>query len=273
MKQLQERVYTKAEIADFLSINVKDKNFKRNVENTLKKWGYDFEYPPYSKTITITYVPEGENKLAEILIREYNLDVQIDTESFACFLHAFNYIEGFYSMPWGERQTLIKDVYGIDVNEKTLRNWANKLMAAGALVKTNIDKTYWKSTRISESEMYREETTKEEFVAFYKYRNEEYKKNIVALITTGNEDLQEVKKKAYGEAHKAAMRKFDNWCFYSCKSFLLSSFDDKCLTEIFEIVEEIAPCIAEWKAQEDYEKAQAVKAEIDRIISSGEFYF
>ena len=58
MKQLEERVYTKAEMAEILGINPKDKNFKRNVENTLTKWGYDYEFPPYSKTITITYIPD-----------------------------------------------------------------------------------------------------------------------------------------------------------------------------------------------------------------------
>ena len=277
MIQLQEKVYSKNELADILGINAKDKNFKRNLVNTLTKWGYGFEFPPYSKTITITYVPEGENKLTEILVREYGIDIQVNAVEFACFLHAFTYIDGFVSMPWGEREEKLKEVYGIEVCDKTLRNWGNKLLAAGTLMKSDYDKTYWKSTKISDETTIREPASREEYIAYYKYKSEQYKTNLVNLISTGAEDFSAVKAEAYKQAHIAAMGKFGGWCYYTCKSLLLSAFDDKSLIEILEIVEEIAPYVASWKEKEDFEMKQKIKAEIERYKAlaenSNQFYF
>lgn len=45
MNQLEQRFYERSEIADITSANPEDsKHFKRNVENTLTKWGYGFEW-------------------------------------------------------------------------------------------------------------------------------------------------------------------------------------------------------------------------------------
>ena len=280
MVQLEEKTYTKAELGQILGFNAKDKNFKRNVENTLKKWRYEYEFPPYSKTITITYVPEGEDKLAELLVREYGLDVQTEAADFACFIHAFNYIEGFHSMPWAERTRVISETYGVNVCDKTLRNWANKLLADGVIMKNDYQKTYWKSAKISSIETIREPAEKSEFVAFYKYRSEEYRKNINKLIMEESVELDKVRAEAYRLAHFAAMSKFGGWCYYSCKSFELSAFDDKSLQEIFEIVEEIAPCFIDYKEQEDrelelvqQEKERQVQQEINQKINNNEFVF
>lgn len=267
MEQLQERVYTKAEIADFLGINVKDKNFKRNVENILNKWGYCFEYPPYSKTITITYVPEGENKLAEILIREYGIDTQVDSFEFACFLHAFNYVDNYDSMPWGERARVLKDIYGVEVCDKTLRNWANKLLATNALTKIDSVKSYWRSYKISQTETIRETANKEDYIAFFKYRYDAYIKHIKEAIIKGDEDLQNIKSKCYTSAHIDTMNKFGGWCYYSCKSFMLSAFDDKYFTEIMEIVNDIAPIAIEYKQKEDLELLE-IRKQIETNIQN-----
>lgn len=279
MEQLKEQVYTKAEMAEVLGLNPKDKNFKRNVENTLKKWGYEFEFPPYSKTITITYVPVGEDKLAELLIREYGIDVQVDAAEFACFLHAFNTVDGFISMPWGERQSAMKEVYGVDVCDKTLRNWANKLFSSGTLMKCS-EKTYWKSAKISETETMREPVEKGEFIEFYKYRREQQAKLIADKYMNGRNDGENIIKESWSEAHFATMRKFGGWCYFSCKTILLSAFDDKDLSEVFELVDDIAPCFVEYKQKEDAELAEArkqaqakVNAEIAYRTQKGEFIF
>lgn len=274
MIQLEQKIYTKAEIAEILGINIKDSHFKRNVENTLTKWGYEYEYPSYSKTITIKYVPCAEDKLSEILIREYGLDIQINPTEFACFIHAFNNIDGFVSMPWGERVEQLKEKYGIEICDKTLRNWTNKLIAAGAIIKSDYNKTYWKSTKITDTYTIRERATREEFSDYYKYKNEVYKNNIAELIITGNEDLQKVKAEAYKQAHIAAMNKFNGWCYYSCKSFELSAFDENSLAEVFEIVEDIAPWVVEYKNNELAAAKEKVNYEIaNLIVSEKDFYF
>lgn len=258
MKQLEARVYSKAEIGELLGLNPKDKNFKRNLENTLKKWGYQYEFPPYSKTITITYIPDGEFKLAEILVREYGIDIQINAVEFACFLHAFNNVDNFVSMPWGERAKVMLDFYGVEVCDKTLRNWANKLFSSGTLMKS-CEKTYWKSAKISCSETLREPVEKSEFVEFYKYRSEQQSKAITEMVMAGRTDYENIKKESWTAAHFAAMKKFEGWCYFSCKTILLSAFDDKDLAEIFELVEEIAPdCIA-LKQEEDAALAELME--------------
>ena len=279
MIQLQKKVYTKAEMAEILGINLKDKNYKRNVENTLNKWGYGYEFPPYSKTITIISIPEGESKLAELLIRDYGIDIQINAVEFACFLHAFNNIDNFISMPWGERSKAMRDFYGVEVCDKTLRNWANKLFTAGTLMKCS-EKTYWKSAKISESETMREPVEKSEFVDFYKFRREQQSAEMAKMFMEGRTDYDNIKKESWTAAHFAAMNKFGGWCYFSCKTILLSAFDDKDLAEIFELVEDIAPCLIEIKQKEDAELAELrrqaqerVQAEIAARTRNGEFIF
>lgn len=41
----------------------------------------------------------AEARLTEIRIRQYDLDVQINSYAFSCFITAFSDIEGFVSMP------------------------------------------------------------------------------------------------------------------------------------------------------------------------------
>ncbi len=279
MIQLENRAYPKVEMAELLGLDPKNKNFKRAVETTLTSWGYKYEFPPYSKTITITYIPEGEDKLAELLIRDYGIDVRTNPVEFACFLHAFNHIDGFISMPWGERAKAMADCYGVEVCDRTLRNWANKLFTSGTLMKC-AEKTYWKSAKISDTETLREPVEKSEFSEFYKYRREAQSKAMADMILAGRTDYEEIRKESWTQAHFAAMNEFKGWCYFSCKTILLSAFDDKDLAEIFELVEEIAPILIEGKRRDDEimnqlrkQKELEVQAEIARLTQNGEFIF
>ena len=57
MQQLECKTYSRAEIAELLSVNPKDsKHFKRNVETKLQNWGYGYEYN--TQSILITSKPE-----------------------------------------------------------------------------------------------------------------------------------------------------------------------------------------------------------------------
>lgn len=280
MEQLEIRVYSKPELGEILGIDPKDKNYKRKVETALTNWGYEYEYPAYSKTITITSAPSGEYKLAELLIREYGIDVRINPIEFACFIHAFNYVDGFESMPWGERQKMLYDFYGIEVCERTLRNWANKLFTSGTLAKTE-EKTYWRSAKISDTETMREQVEREDFVAFHKYRGEQRKIKIAEMVAAGHTDIDYIRKESWNEAHLATMNKFGGWTYYPCKTILLSAFDENDLKTIFDLVNDIAPIAIELKEQEDAEAAElraAIQAKVQydiahNNISADEFYF
>ena len=73
MTQLEARFYPRSEIAEITGRDPADsKHFKRNIENTLSKWGYGFDY--MREGVTITHIPSTpEERLKEILVREYSV--------------------------------------------------------------------------------------------------------------------------------------------------------------------------------------------------------
>ena len=67
------------------------------------KWGYGYDWTRGGATIT--YVPNTpQEKLKEILIRRFRLNIQVDMYAFACFITAFTDVPGFDCMPWKVRE-------------------------------------------------------------------------------------------------------------------------------------------------------------------------
>lgn len=159
------------------------------------------------------------------MIRDYKLDVQIDVVAFACFIHAFSTIGGFESMPWQERSNQMQEHYNILVSEKTLRSWSAKLINTNTINKSKVNTFCWCSYKIDG------ETIRE--------------------LVTGNKELEETKLEYY-RFRKGLLKTF-SWketqevlwqrfgcCFYYCKSFVLSAFDDiGNAQEVYELIEEI----------------------------------
>ena len=115
MQQLELREYTRAEIAEVLSVNLKDSNhFAERVKDKLDKWGYGYDYS--RRAVTIISKPEtSAARLKEIVIRSFGMDIQVDAVQFACFLAAFTDIEGFETMPWEERAIVYYKRYGVTI--------------------------------------------------------------------------------------------------------------------------------------------------------------
>lgn len=243
MQQLETKFYSRAEIAEELELNINDsKHFKRNLENKLVKWGYSFEYS--RKGVLITRAPETANeKLAEILIREYDLDIQIDTYAFACFITAFEEIEIFESMPWGEREKAMKYAYGVTVTDRTLRNWANKLFKTGTLAKSN-ETTCWR-TRFIGGEPFREwvngiEEMEQEMSDAFAFRKKAANDYISNAVASGRKDYKEIRAEAWKVANSLVWKEY-GCCYYTCKTIKPGAFDKtKHLQEIYELVREIA---------------------------------
>ena len=106
----------------------------RKEKQEKEKGSYEYEYS--RSGVEITGKPEtAEERLREILIRKLNLDVQVDAYAFACFICAFTDIGSFDSMPWEERAELMKYKYGVDVSDRTLRNWCRKLISSNIIQK------------------------------------------------------------------------------------------------------------------------------------------
>ena len=217
-------------MAQVLSIKL-DGNFKRNVENTLSKWGYKYNYSRNS--IEITSAPEGAAaRLTEIMIREFKLDIQIDSLAFAYFIHAFGEIDGFGAMPWGEREEMLKSCYGISFSERTLKSWAAKLVERGILTK-NGERCCWRTIKDTLGNSIRELVTGDTEVeaearAYFLERLELVKKY-------GNT------KESWERAFKELWNKY-GCCYYYCKGFNLVAYDNYTaglFQEIYELVEEI----------------------------------
>ena len=147
-----------------LGVNAADSShFKRNVENKLKTWGYGYDYARAGVTILRRPALPAE-RLKELLIRKLGLDVQINPVAFALFVAAFTDIEGFSSMPWGEREKVLYERCGVAVDEKTLRNWFSKLIKNDIALKSE-ETTYWRTDIIGKVKA-RSPATKEEFLSY-----------------------------------------------------------------------------------------------------------
>lgn len=240
MKQLEKRFYTREEIAEILSVNPADtSHYKRNVEAKLQKWGYSYEYAKQGTTI-IRQPETPEERLKELLIRKWKIDVQVDAVAFACFIRAFWDIEGFDSMPWAERERLMFEKYGYSVCERTLRNWCSKLLSRNCMAQYK-RASCWKTFR--ENGIKRRipvEPGDEEMEAYFCRRSELLQAETVNLMQQGK-PLGEAKKLAWDIACADLWQEFHCY-YYSCKGFTLNGIDcegDGALYEIYELSWEI----------------------------------
>lgn len=241
MKQLELRSYPRAEIAEVLSVNINDsKHFKRNVENKLSKWGYGYDYD--TPAVEILSKPETpEERLSELLIREYGIDVQTNPILFAYYITAFWDIEGFNCMPWAERANAYYKQYSIWVDDRTMRNWNSRLISRGVIVKS-IQGIAWKTVILS-GKKYRtkvEEEDKEDMQHFFNRRWELVKENLTKYVKQGLPQ-KAAKNEAWSAAYKILWQDY-SCCYYYCKDFMLTAFtddDEETLYAIYELVEEI----------------------------------
>lgn len=235
MEQLEEKTYSKTEICEILGIDPNDsKHYKRNVETKLTKWGYGFLYT--SKAITITKKPAtNSDRLKELLIRRLDLDIQINPFHYACFICAFQDIDGFESMPWAERETEIEKKYGIRVSSRTLRNWCSKLIQKELVAKTE-EKTYWKTS-------YANGQSVRTFIQRNDPQLRKYFKKKNNFLTEFRKDAlrrgmspKEAERIAWKQAMEFLWAEF-RCCYYSCKSLLFNAFETEDAPFFQEVVE------------------------------------
>lgn len=240
MKQLQKQFYGRQEIAELLKVDINDnKHFKRNIENKLTKWGYSYEYS--RKGVEITRQPEtAEERLSEIIIREYDLDIQIEITEFANFIYLLLVDEEFVSMPWGKRVEYMKEQLDLDISESTLKRWAKKLLDMNLVAKDKISRTYW-ATFYIDGEKQRvpvdNEDTEKAMCAYMEYRNQKKNEFVENGKRKGRKDYGKLNSDAWKYAMGEAWEKFHT-CYYSCGSLCLNAIGEEA-QEIFELVEEV----------------------------------
>lgn len=214
MEQLKLGFYSRTEIAAVLEVNLSDsKHFKRNITNKLLNWGYSFEYS--LKGVKITRVPTTpREKLAEIALREFDLDIRVDAYAFSVFIYSFNNYTDFTSMPWGERVKSLEEGFGVFVPERTLKRWCSWLINAGIICRDFNERTKWITYGTEHKrEKIDGNPSLEEFAKQY----EEDKQELLLRYT--NLNIKEKWKKIF----------FVLWskynCFiYSCKGFKMPRF-------------------------------------------------
>lgn len=268
MEQLELKYYNRQELAEIIGIDSKDKNYARKVKDTLDKWGYQFD--KYScKGLTIVKQPTTpEERLNEIFNRYYNIDIRTDIYGMACFLYMLAYDEAFQSMPWAVRAEELRSEFGVSVDERTLRNWANKLMNRDMVAKFNSDKTAWISYKV-EGETFREmitgdEALEEQARTYFKKRNQyrkEYKEREV--LENNREDYEKINSESWSFAMKTLWDEF-HCCYYYCPSFYLNAIGEHA-QEIFEIIDAIGSRQAPYVYEPKCIAAQ--------VPESGEFVF
>lgn len=80
------------------------------------------------------------------MIREYGVDIQVDTRAFVIFFYVLSQdIDGFASMPWAKRARYLKEIWHVEVSEFTLRKWCAVFIDNENAIKDRETKTYWKT--------------------------------------------------------------------------------------------------------------------------------
>lgn len=237
MQHLECRFYSRQEIAEITSVNLKDsKHFAERVKTTLDKWGYEYNYS--RSGVEITGKPElpGE-KLSEILIRELNIDVQVDPFAFAYFICAFSDIPHFSSMPWEERSSAMRYKYEVEVSDRTLRNWCSKLIENGIIQKSG-EKCFWK-TEIMYGMKTRSLVSEDDAqMANYFQKKSEYLKEGREIAAAAGQRGKEASKTAWAYTYSMLWEKF-HCCYYSCSGLVFNAIGKDYLWEIYELAQQM----------------------------------
>ena len=138
METLECRFYSLAEIH-----KITGKARKRDIVNLLVHWGYKYQWKD-RRGVTILKCPEPSIlRFTELMRHHLHIDSQVNPKEFACFLILLLEDEAFSSMPWEERAWQLADLYGIEVSDRTLRNWASYLFRGEFLMKDKETRTVW----------------------------------------------------------------------------------------------------------------------------------
>ena len=174
MKELELRFYTLKEIIEATECK-HHSNSKRDVEKKLKDENYEYKWYDRKGVRILRHkeIDEPERLLKRLLVERLGLNTQIDAVDFACFVSAYQVIEGFAAMPWETRLQKLNEYFGLTESESTFYNWARKLFEsenAKQLKKVAL----WHTTKDKNGKKKQEcvEPTSEEYRAFCTARSE-----------------------------------------------------------------------------------------------------
>ena len=239
--RFETKEYPKSEIAEILKVSPKNHNFRRDIMNKLDKWGYEYEYPKYSKTITITKAPQtDEDRLKELLLRKLHLDIQTDLKGFALVFYLLATDFEFTTSPWLTKESIVFKEYGLHIAESTQRHWASKLIRANIIAKDISAPEPWRTVIVNGSkkqerlDMSDEKTVKEK-EEYYKLRSEYLRE---ADMEYQRATQTEEKNPNRWKIAIKRLWKEKHCCYYTVKPFVYNAFfDDDEYREIFDLIQ------------------------------------
>lgn len=229
MDSLEKRFYSRNELAEIAGLDTRDHNFAAKMKNTLTHWGYEYEFKP-CKGFIITKVPETpEERLIEILRRDIGIDTQIDPLQFSCFMSAFILIPDFFSMPWPEREKLLRKYFDVVITDRTMMNWRNKLNENDYLYDDRSNRNLWHTITLNGKKVREKADPKsEEYKTYCKLRSdilERYEAMGISSRTIWGDMVHQL---------------YDEYgVYYYCKSIEFNGFKSKELDTIYELTEAI----------------------------------
>ena len=220
MELLETRFYSLAEIHE-----ITGKRIKRDVTHLLDLWGYKYQWKD-RQGVTITQCPEALSRFAELMRRHLHINSQIKPYPFGCFLLLLLEDEAFSSMPWEERAWQLADLYGIEVSDRTLRNWASYLFRGEFLMKDKETRTVWCSEVEGSLKVQYQVKNPEEDITYLNYLQE--RKEMVELLRKSGKSFR----KAYKETVCYLWEKYHR-IYYYCYTLVSNAIH---LDELIEIL-------------------------------------
>ena len=212
-------------------------NFIRDVKIRLDAWGYDYE-TPRGGAVIITRKPEtAQERLAEIMIRRFNLDIQIEVCDFACYLHFMLNEPAAQTMPWGTRHAMIQEMYGLDIAEITLRRWTKRLKDEDIISQSEGRQSseWWITYRV-DGEKHQEPVEEADLPAVHNY----WKRHAEVSATFGTEARARRTEGTYASVSLTSWARVSQAAYMSSRRFLRLS-NSFCLARAFSWSSQISP--------------------------------
>lgn len=228
-ESLEKRFYPREELAAIAGLDAQGHNFSAKMKRNLTLWGYEYEFKP-RRGFTITKVPTTpEEKLIEILRRDIHIDTQVNPLHFSCFMSAFVLIDNFFSMPWPNREALLREYFDVVITDRTMMNWRDKLGESGYLTHSQSTRNLW-HTFVQDGAKVREIADPEspEYKTYCKLRSG---------ILAGYAAMGIPARSVWGDMVHQLYKEYG--VYYYCKSIEFNGFKLKALDYIHDLTLEI----------------------------------
>ena len=232
---LEKKLYPNKELAPLIGVDIDDTaHLKRNITKVLEfiglKQNKDFKFPKNGHTLIIR-PPETPIEKIHCASCKLKFGTKIDVVKFATFIYCLYEKEEFNKCPWVIRQQLFKDKYSLDISEKTLYNWKNKIIENNLAVKDNSDYCWWSTDT--------DNTTKEKIRKKVEEDSEEYQK-LKAFIENFNnrEDIQKMTEEERMKEYRYSMIAELGKYYYKCASYKFNAWENPTLQFLVKAVKE-----------------------------------